>query len=248
MGEQLMLGQVSIKEGTPRRCVSLSGATTAAIAAELKLFKQKKAFVDVLEWRVDCFVEWSNEPLRQEVLTIIKAAIGTTPLIFTCRTRAEGGQATLSTVTYEELLQWASATGSFAAIDIELALLPQLAPGLCSRIRQQGTKVIVSHHNFERTPPVQTMVNLLEAGADAEADITKLAVMPHSKLDVLRLIEASQRYACQRVPVITISMGALGQVSRLIGSFSGSVMTFGALEATSAPGQLEIEQLARQMY
>lgn len=242
-----MLGQVSIKEGIPRRCVSISGATMAAVRNELVMFKQKQAFIDVLEWRVDCLVDWSNESLRQEVLRSIKAVSGATPLIFTCRTSAEGGRATITTGAYETLLRWASETRLFAAIDIELAQLSQLAPQFSSQLRQQGVKVIVSHHNFERTPPIQTMVNLLQAGADGGGDITKLAVMPHSKLDVLHLIEASQRYAGQSVPAITISMGELGQVSRLIGSFSGSVMTFGSLEAASAPGQLEIEQLARQM-
>ena len=73
--------------------------------------------------------------------------------------------------------------------------------------------------------------------------------MPQTKMDVLRLLEAtlllSERSKAQ--PVITMSMGELGQVSRVIGSFSGSALTFGSLQQASAPGQIEVETLAQMM-
>jgi len=46
-------------------------------------------------------------------------------------------------------------------------------------------------------------------------------------------------------PVICISMGNIGLESRICGEAFGSAMTFGCLGKPSAPGQMEVEQLAR---
>ena len=76
--------------------------------------------------------------------------------------------------------------------------------------------------------------------------MAKIAVMPHSKKDVLTLLaataEASERLT---VPVITMSMGGQGLVSRLSGEVFGSCLTFGALRSASAPGQIDAEDLKR---
>jgi 3-dehydroquinate dehydratase-1 len=44
-------------------------------------------------------------------------------------------------------------------------------------------------------------------------------------------------------PLITVSMGTLGIISRIAGGMFGSDMTFGAVEKTSAPGQIPIAEL-----
>ena len=78
------------------------------------------------------------------------------------------------------------------------------------------------------------------------ADIGKIAVMPHNERDVLRLMELTRRAgAFVSMPLITMSMGQLGMISRLSGNLTGSVMTFGALtsEKASAPGQITVKEL-----
>ena len=76
-------------------------------------------------------------------------------------------------------------------------------------------------------------------------DIAKLAVMPVSRGDVLRLLEVSVRmhenFADR--PFITMSMGKLGGISRLAGSFDGSAITFATCGRASAPGQIPSEAL-----
>ena len=44
-------------------------------------------------------------------------------------------------------------------------------------------------------------------------------------------------------PIITMSMGKLGIVSRICGSVFGNAMTFGAAKQASAPGQIEVTKL-----
>ena len=81
----------------------------------------------------------------------------------------------------------------------------------------------------------------------AGADIAKIAVMPQKAEDVLELLSATlkavQSMSC---PVITMSMGKSGMISRVCGEIFGSSVTFGSMHTSSAPGQIDIEAL-RQM-
>ena len=84
----------------------------------------------------------------------------------------------------------------------------------------------------------------LGAGKEqAGADLPKLAVMPNSPSDVLELLAATAEMAEQHpeTPVITMSMGALGAVSRLCGETFGSAMTFANPGQASAPGQVALD-------
>ena len=64
--------------------------------------------------------------------------------------------------------------------------------------------------------------------------------MPQSSADVLTLLEATveARQIVNR-PIVTISMGKLGLISRIAGSTFGSTFTFGSAGTASAPGQLD---------
>ena len=45
-------------------------------------------------------------------------------------------------------------------------------------------------------------------------------------------------------PIITMSMSGIGSISRLCGEVFGSALTFGAAGQTSAPGQMDVKDLA----
>ena len=79
----------------------------------------------------------------------------------------------------------------------------------------------------------------------AGADLPKLAVMPQSRRDVLALLAATAEMADlhPETPIITMSMGALGGVSRICGEAMGSAMTFACAGKSSAPGQIELDAL-----
>ena len=71
------------------------------------------------------------------------------------------------------------------------------------------------------------MADTLTGMADAGADIAKLAVMPRCAADAARLLEATARAADARpdTPLITMSMGPLGAVTRFCGGAFGSCAT-----------------------
>ena len=108
--------------------------------------------------------------------------------------------------------------------------------------RAVGVPVIMSYHDLNETPDVPVYLADLAATG---ADIVKLAVTRHDEADVERLLLATQAQAAQMTqPLITISMGLLGERSRIEGYKYGSEMTFAVLDGQpSAPGQLTLTAL-----
>ena len=86
---------------------------------------------------------------------------------------------------------------------------------------------------------------LLDQMRQGGADVAKLAVMPQRADDVLRLMKVTndmkQRYPA--LPLVTMSMGSLGVISRVAGEAFGSCITFGADGDVSAPGQMQADRL-----
>ena len=87
------------------------------------------------------------------------------------------------------------------------------------------------------------------------ADLAKIAVWPTSADDVARLLGVCARATAGAgtvlgVPVATMSMGALGAVSRVAPAF-GSALTFAVVpdeqgqSRASAPGQLPLQDVRR---
>ena len=103
--------------------------------------------------------------------------------------------------------------------------------------------MVCSSHDFHKTPPRAELVRRMVAMQQAGADLPKVAVMPQSRTDVLELLAATAEMADlhPETPVITMSMGALGAVSRLAGEAFGSAMTFANPGQASAPGQVSLD-------
>ena len=111
---------------------------------------------------------------------------------------------------------------------------------------KKGVHVIMSEHHFDETPSREDMQETLEKMEILGADLPKLAVMPESKEDLLTLLEATL-YSSQRLrrPIITMSMGKLGRLSRMMGEYFGSCMTFATAKDASAPGQVPLADLKK---
>ena len=141
--------------------------------------------------------------------------------------------------------------GSQRGLMISPALISEFViPGakkLIDLAHSYGVKVIASNHDFDATPEKDEIVRRLRMMQDYGADIPKMAVMPKSKQDVLTLLSAtlemSEQFADR--PIITMSMAGTGVVSRLAGETFGSALTFGAATKASAPGQINVNELAQ---
>jgi len=109
---------------------------------------------------------------------------------------------------------------------------------------QAGVKVVMSSHDFHATPAREEIIARLLRQDAMGADVLKIAVMPHDAGDVVTLLDATwQVRQRSSKPLLTMSMGGTGVVSRLAGETFGQALTFGMIGTPSAPGQVEVEQL-----
>lgn len=223
-------------EGLPKVCVPLTGQGIPALLSELQQVSALPA--DLYEWRIDCFF---GDPLPN--LSSVTSGVKGKPVLCTLRTKSEGGQAQVSPEKYESCLTALLEAGGFAMVDVELTWGEERVSRLVKLAKSKNIGVVLSKHDFEKTPPKEEMVKTLVRMKELGADLPKYAVMPQTPGDVLKLLEATWE-AYQNVgPVITMAMGELGKISRVSGGVFGSCLTFGAGQNASAPGQIDVENL-----
>lgn len=234
---------ITIGEGIPKVCVPIVGETEDELIHELDLIKNVDC--DIVEWRVDFFKYVKNIDIVINTLHKIKNILENRPMIFTFRSIKEGGNVEVSTEFYENLNRIMLGTGLLDIIDVELSNDENYIKEVINIAHENSTKVIISNHDFYKTPEREEILNRLCREQSLGADICKVAVMPKSRHDVLTLLEATcqmkEEYA--KVPVVTMSMGGFGVVSRLCGEVFGSDITFGSVEKASAPGQIPADKL-----
>jgi 3-dehydroquinate dehydratase-1 len=110
--------------------------------------------------------------------------------------------------------------------------------------REHGVGLILSYHNFKATPPAAELAATFRKAETLGGDVAKVAVMPQKLHDVLTLLEATlDASESLAIPVLTMSMGGYGSLSRMIGWTFGSVITFAVGQSSSAPGQIPIDDL-----
>lgn len=232
---------VTIGEGVPKTIVSILSADEEGLVEEAR--RAADAGADCVEWRADYFGEMWDASRLAQVARAIADALPRTPLVFTIRSKAQGGRVDVSTGEYADLVRAVVEDGRADIVDLELCAGDETVRELASRARARGMHSIVSHHDFCGTPEVGRMAGLLAHMAGLGASIPKLATMARSPLDALRLMEATA-HAANRLsnPLLTIAMGSAGALSRLCGEAFGSALTFCALGSASAPGQVELSQ------
>ena len=199
-----------------------------------------------MEWRIDFFEKVEKPEIGAELSHQLKIALNK-PLLITFRTLQEGGVLPLSDEKYFELYQTVIAEGKADLLDLELFMPEVLVAQTMEAAQQKGIKVVMCNHDFDKTPAKEEIITRLRAMQEKGADICKIAVMPQSSADVLTLLDAtremSETYADR--PLITMSMGALGMVSRVSGQVFGSAATFGSAGTASAPGQVPVNELRK---
>ncbi len=231
-----------IGEGKPLICVSVMDSKKEDIIAEVKRLVENQA--EMIEWRVDAFKGVNSPNAVREVLKEIALLVKDTILVFTFRSKEQGGQCSLGSEKVYDLHQVAAESKVVDFIDVEYFYTEDADEEIYT-LQKMGVKVITSHHDFHETPSADVLFMLLEQMKHSNADIVKLAMMPKCTEDVLRLLSETnhfhKRYPKQ--PLITMSMGKLGMVSRICGETFGSCVTFGAGKNASAPGQIPMRKL-----
>jgi 3-dehydroquinate dehydratase-1 len=179
----------------------------------------------------------------------LQTAVGQIPLILTCRIDSEGGFKKISQDTRLNLIKALIQSGHLDIVDIEMCNEPVFIAAVKKTANEFGTRLIFSHHNFIDTPDENFIHDKLLQAQEMGADIAKIAVMPKNYADVLTLLSATlkARTGAVKVPIVTMSMGPEGGVTRLAGGLFGSDITFAIGKEASAPGQIPIDDLRKAM-
>lgn len=235
---------ITLGEGLPKICVPLTCGNLSELEDALNDMRDKP--FELIEWRVDKFRECAADTLTAAA-NAIRAAFPDKPLIFTIRTNQDMDDLEISDEAYADAITYAAKKGLCDIIDIEYSRGAELVSKLIKIVHDCGVKALVSRHIADSTPDEDAILDTLHNMQAVGADIVKYAAMPKLKGDVKTLMDATYRYAsaADSVPVITMSMGKLGVLSRISGSLTGSCLTFGTVGAASAPGQIDCEELSR---
>lgn len=240
--EPLVIKGMPIGQGRPKIIISLmhSEASEACATAE----RGKQAGVDCFEWRGDFCRNVHDVSKMVEDVRLVAQAVPDNPLLFTFRSVDQGGQMDLPVAEYVALNRALIESGCIDMVDIESWIGDAAVSDLIAHAHAHDVAAVVSYHNFAGTPQTDWMVSLLVHMADLGADIPKIAVMAHTAADALRLLAATEEVARVHTdkPLLTMAMGTQGSISRLSGELFGSALTFCALEASSAPGQVGVAQ------
>ena len=228
---------------SPAICTPLVARRSDAILDELAAVLRKKP--DLIEWRVDFFTGIAETPVVIDIARRIRAAAGETPILFTRRSAVEGGEPiALTEEDAVRLYEAVCESHCVDFVDFEMSNHLDHVHRVREVSRTQGVQMIASYHNFKETPPLDALLRRFAQVEELGADIGKVAVMPNSADDVLTLLSATLQSSRRlTIPLISMSMGGYGSLTRMFGWVFGSALTFAVGANSSAPGQVPIEDL-----
>ncbi len=217
------LGKLTLN-GTPRVAVSVKDKVSPASLKSIKRYG-----VDIVEIRIDLYSSFNEEYVLNEIWKL-----GSYPCIATIRSKREGGRWSLSEERRKDLFM--TVLPYVDGIDIELSSR-EILKDIVRSAHKAKKLVIISHHDFKKTPSVTKLSQILQKAKTAGADIVKIAAMAVKSKDVEKL--AGFTLAHRSKKIITVAMGKAGAISRVFFPALGSLVTYASLGSPTAPGQMD---------
>jgi 3-dehydroquinate dehydratase-1 len=228
---------------TPLLCTPLVGANRERVLAEATSVLRQKP--DIIEWRVDFFDAIGDADAVIETARALRDVVGTRPVIFTRRSESGGGErVAIGDEKVVELYAAMAATRLVDFIDFETDGDSEHLRRVRESTQRHEIRLILSYHNLSYTPGFDDLVDRFLEAERLGADVAMVQVMPRDRADVLRLLAATAEADSKtRIPLISMSVGPLGSVTRMVGGLFGSWLSFAVGESASAPGQIPIGDL-----
>lgn len=197
---------------------------------------------DLVEWRADFHLDLTPESAR-EAIQLLRQILDRELIIFTLRVKSEGGKNNMSQDERLACIESVLQTGAVDLIDVELCNESSFLDRV-KKAAQDKSRVILSFHDFERTPDEAFLDGKIADMVKQKADVAKIACMPQDPADVLRLLDVTlhARKAFPSLPLCTMSMAGLGCITRVAGFLYGSDMAFAVGKESSAPGQIPLAE------
>ncbi len=251
----LKVKDLVLQPGRPKVAVPIISTSPEDIIRECEIVRENLP-CDIIEWRADYYlsaIEDLDEKLQDKdtylemikLLDDINYIAAGMPIIFTIRSRGQGGMVDISRVQHDSIRDLVAQSQLVDFIDIEIfdendtfdeySLRSQI-----EEIHKYGCRAILSYHDFERMLAPDEIVNLIRKMHELGADVSKLAATANSKEDAENLLKATALLTRNGIgPLVTIAMGEWGRSTRVAAGRYGSCITFAAGAAASAPGQTD---------
>lgn len=250
MSKTVKVQNIEIGSGIPKICIPVVGINIREIEEQCR--SAVSAGADLVEWRADHYEGVELPEAVNAALSVLEQCLknketgSKVPLLFTVRTDREGGNWVYEKVAYEAILLHAALSGMVDLVDVEVFPEPEKTAEFVAELQDENVKVIASNHDFHKTDDYDQLMTRLKEEEKSKADIIKLAVMPQKITDLTNLLLATSDFSTQcEKPLITMSMGEIGAMSRMTGEVFGSSVTFASAGVSSAPGQMPVQDLKK---
>jgi len=159
------------------------------------------------------------------------------PILGTFRSHREGGRTRISDAARSAHIE--AFYPLVDMVDIEASSVALLRKFLA----RAEIPVIVSRHDFKRTPSLASLRKFVRSVVRRPETIAKIACELRTPKDM----ELLRRLLLASPPgrVAAVGMGRMGPLSRFWLPYQGSVLTYGFLDRSAAPGQVSAEELAK---
>jgi len=217
----------------PKICVSLSSNDPHELYRKAQRAEALSA--DLVEVRLD---RLSNHRGVSKVAGAVEI-----PIVATNRPVSQRGSFARSESERLSLLMDAVEGGAdYVDIESSTSHLDQVI----DTFRKTSAKIILSHHNYSRTPKLSELKSTLAKLQKSKSDLYKIVTTARSledNLTILSLLKTSRRTS----PLVSFAMGKPGVWSRILAPFYGADFTYASLRRglETAPGQPSISDLRR---
>lgn len=205
--------------------------------------KKLKNFVDKAGWielRIDEFLRNNRE---DEILKWAKKIrnISSGKIIGTVRWKNEQPEPSFyipdkkRKEIYEKIMDFVD------YIDVEIR--SKIADDVIKIARGKKKKVILSYHNFSKTPNLKKLKDIYTKATKLKPDIIKIATKIDSKKSLLTILNFTYQYS-KKIPLVIAPMG-VSVVERLIPLYLGSIFTYVSAGKKTAPSQPSYKQIEK---
>ena len=191
---------------------------------------------DLIELRIDGL----RDPASWEKLLPLRV-----PVILTNRPERDGGGFKGDENERIKVLLQGIARG-VSCIDIELSTPEPLRERVVPQAKESGVTVLMSHHDFSLTPPIEVLTNVTKRLAGAGCDFAKIVTFAEKTSDSLRVLDFLAQVQDEvAVPVIAFAMGDAGRITRIAAPLFGSPIVYAAAGKATALGQFDVATMKR---
>ncbi|MFZ7138563.1 MAG: type I 3-dehydroquinate dehydratase [archaeon] len=163
------------------------------------------------------------------------------PLIATNKSKEQHG-GFLGTENERQKILFDAIHNGFEYVDVDLGTPNQVQ--LIQSFREAGAKIIVSFHDFEKTPSLPELKKVQDEISALDADVCKIVTTAKSVTDNLLVLDFVSE-SSKQAKLVCFAMGEFGKTSRLLSPVFGAFFTFACLDEKrkTAKGQLTLHEM-----